>query len=281
MNDFETTSRRGSRQEAPIDVGIPQLNLDTLLPTQDRASWKEDGGGRYVVVGAPGTGKSWIIRALLFSKSHFIPVATCISENEDVNNNFKDHIPNLFIFTENSAKIARSILDRQRIACSQLAASNPLSTVIIDDCMNEKKVLRNPEQIRLFKISRQLKLFFILSCQYNMDLPKELRNSLTGAFICRESKSENLEVLYKTYGGPIPDMQTFKQLIQQITTDNCCLYVAFNVKTDNWRDAVFWFRAFDTRPENFGKWDAVCRDAKAYFTERYDVSYDPLAHLGQ
>ncbi len=273
---------RGSRRadnEPPIKQGIKRLELDSLLPLADRSSWTEKGGARYVVVGAPGKGKSWIIRSLMFSKSHFIPVCSVVSENEDVNHNFKQHVPDLFIFTENTPEVAEKVIRRQRIACSQLANANPLMTFVADDCMNDKKVFKHKHHVGLFKISRQLKVMYILSCQYMLDLSTELRNALTGAFICREDKLEVVEKLYKVYGGQIPSLQIFKDLLSDITTDNCCIYIDFSTTTDNWLDNVYWFRAFDTRPEVGGPWDAVCQDAKAFAEERYDKGYDPLAKI--
>lgn len=265
-----------SNDDVIIDQGIQRLNIDTIMPTDDRKMWDEKGGARYAIVGSAGKGKTFIMRSIMFAKKHFIPVACVVSENEDVNNNFKKHIPNLFIYTENTSQIAEQVINRQRIACSQLPNANPLCLFIADDCMNDKRPFRDKSHIALFKLSRQLKLLYLLSCQYSLDLGPELRNNLTGVFLCRETRQESLEKLYKTYGGPIPDLDTFKQLMEQVTTDHCALYIDLSATTDDWLSNIYWFRAFETRPEVIGDWSAVCLDAQRFAAERYNPKYDPL-----
>ncbi len=271
--------RKSNRDNVVITQGIKRLNLDNLLPTTDRQEWDEKGGARYIVAGSSGRGKTYIMRSLIFAKKHIIPVAFVVSENEDVNNNYKKIIPNLFIATENSPEIAKNMIDRQKTACSNLPNANPLCLFVADDCMNDKKQFKDKNHIALFKSSRQLKMLYLLSCQYSLDLPPELRSNITGIFICRENRKEALEKIYRTFGGPIPDLDTFTQLIDQITTDYCALYIDLSSITDDWHSAVYWFRAFETRPEVVGEWSAVCLDAKRFADERYNPKYDPMDNI--
>jgi ABC-type uncharacterized transport system fused permease/ATPase subunit len=76
-------------------VGIKELDLNTLYP-QHPLDLKN--GSKYVMIGKPGSGKSQIIKSLLYAKKHIFPVGSFWSgTEEDGNVFFGNFAPDTFI----------------------------------------------------------------------------------------------------------------------------------------------------------------------------------------
>ena len=88
-------------------IQVNELDTELIPPLSSRFEDPAyNGGCKLVVVGKPGTGKSTLIKALLYSKKHIFPIAMAMSGSEDSNHAYKEFLPNTFIFNEyNEEKI--------------------------------------------------------------------------------------------------------------------------------------------------------------------------------
>ena len=65
---------------SPSVIEIQELNPDMIPPITSRFQDPNyNGGCKLVVVGKPGTGKSTLIKSLLYSKKHIFPVGVAMS----------------------------------------------------------------------------------------------------------------------------------------------------------------------------------------------------------
>ena len=103
----------------------------------------ENKGPVVVLIGRRDTGKSFLVRELLFYKKD-IPIGTVISGTEEGNGFYGKHVPKLFIHNEYNTAIIENVLKRQRQVLKQIKKENetfrkstidPRTFVILDDCL--------------------------------------------------------------------------------------------------------------------------------------------------
>ena len=74
-----------SSQEQIIE--IRELDPEMIPPLTDRMNDPEyNGGSKIVVIGKPGTGKSTLIKGLLYAKKHIFPIANIKPITEVIRN---------------------------------------------------------------------------------------------------------------------------------------------------------------------------------------------------
>ena len=79
----------------------------------------ESKGPVIVLIGRRDTGKSYLVRDLLFHHQD-IPIGTVISGTEAGNCFYSNHIPKLFIHEEYNSAIIENILKRQKTVLKQI-----------------------------------------------------------------------------------------------------------------------------------------------------------------
>ena len=103
----------------------------------------ENKGPVIVLIGRRDTGKSFLVRDLLFHHQD-IPIGTVISGTEAGNGFYSQHVPKLFIHDEYNTAIIENILKRQRQVLKQVkkeiqqykkSTIDPRAFVILDDCL--------------------------------------------------------------------------------------------------------------------------------------------------
>ena len=80
---------------------------------------EENKGPVVVLIGRRDTGKSFLVRDLLYFHQN-IPLGTVISGTEAGNGFYGQHVPKLFIHEEYSTSIITNILKRQRVVLKQM-----------------------------------------------------------------------------------------------------------------------------------------------------------------
>ena len=79
----------------------------------------ENKGPVVVLIGRRDTGKSFLVRDLLYYHQD-IPIGTVISGTEAGNGFYKDHVPRLFIHDEYNTALIENILRRQKTVLKQV-----------------------------------------------------------------------------------------------------------------------------------------------------------------
>jgi len=221
---------------------IQELDPDIIPPITSRIyDPNYNGGCKLVVVGKPGTGKSSLIKALLYAKKHIFPVGVAMSGSEDSNHAYGEIMPSTFVYNEYNEDKVKDFIKRQKLAAHHLP--NPWAVLILDDCTDDPRIFHKPLQQAIFKKGRHWKMLYILSLQYAMDVKPVIRTNVDGIFILREPLLKNREALYKNYASIIPDFTTFCELMDQLTDDYCSIYIHNAAQTNRWQDCVFYWKA--------------------------------------
>ena len=198
-----------------------------------------------VFIGKRDTGKSFLVRDLLFNHNS-IPVGQVISGTEAANEFYSSIVPKVFIHGEYKAEIISNILKRQKLAIEKMKQNNnidPRAFLILDDCLYDNTWIKNPDVRSLFMNGRHYKLLFILTMQYALGIPPNLRTNIDYVFILRENYISNRKRLFEHYAGMFPSFEMFCQVMDQCTEDYECLVINNNAKSNKLVDQVFWYKA--------------------------------------
>jgi len=203
-----------------------------------------------VLIGKRDTGKSFLCRDILYHHND-IPVGQVISGTEGANQFYSKIIPKLFIHEEFNTTIIQNILKRQKMMLEKLREGNYCDTrafLILDDCLYDNTWARDKWMRSVFMNGRHYSLLFLLTMQYALGIPPNLRTNIDYIFILRENYVSNRKRLYEHYAGMFPTFEMFCQVMDQCTEDYECLVINNNAKSNKLTDCVFWYKA-ESHPE--------------------------------
>ena len=211
----------------------------------------ESKGPVIVLIGRRDTGKSFLVRDLLYYHQD-IPIGTVISGTEEGNGFYGKMVPKLFIHNEYNTAIIENILKRQRGVLKQIrkeietfrrSTIDPRTFVILDDCLYDNTWARDKMMRLLFLNGRHWKVMLLITMQYPLGIPPTLRTNIDYVFILREPYIANRKRIYENYAGMFPTFESFCQVMDQCTENFECLVINNNSKSNKLQDQVFWYKA--------------------------------------
>jgi len=216
----------------------------------------ENKGPVIVMIGRRDTGKSFLIRDLLYHHQD-IPIGTVISGTEAGNGFYANHIPKLFIHHEYNSVLIENILRRQKMALKQMnkeiemyrkSSIDPRTFVILDDCLYDQSWARDKLMRLLFFNGRHWKILLCITMQFPLGIPPNLRTNIDYVFILREPYLSNRKRIWENYASVFPTLESFCSVMDQTTENYECLVINNNAKSNKLTDQVFWYKA-ETRPD--------------------------------
>ena len=202
-----------------------------------------------VLIGKRDTGKSFLCKDLLYHHQT-IPVGQVISGTEAANSFYGEIVPKLFIHDEFKPEIIANILKRQKSMVENMKSNpnvDPRAFLILDDCLYDNSWIKDKNVRSVFMNGRHYKLLFILTMQFALGIPPNLRTNIDYVFILRENYVSNRKRIYEHYAGMFPTFEMFCQVMDQCTENYECLVINNNSKSNKLQDQVFWYKA-DARP---------------------------------
>jgi hypothetical protein len=260
------------------------MNLELKKFDMKTISFKptENKGPVVVLVGRRDTGKSFLVRDLLYYHQD-IPIGTVISGTEEGNGFYGKLVPKLFIHNEYNTAIIENILKRQKQVLKQIkkemevykrSTIDPRAFVILDDCLYDATWARDKMMKLLFMNGRHWKIMLVITMQYPLGIPPTLRTNIDYVFILREPYIANRKRIYENYAGMFPTFESFCQVMDQCTENYECLVMNNNAKSNKLQDQVFWYKAENHNDFKLGSkefWEL----SKGMDSDEEDVQYDP------
>jgi len=207
-----------------------------------------------VLIGKRDTGKSFLCKDILYHHRG-IPVGTVISGTEGANQFYSKIIPKLFIHGEYTPALIHNLIKRQKMLIGKINSGgggaesvDPRAFLILDDCLYDNSWTKDVNMRSIFMNGRHFKLLFLLTMQYALGIPPNLRTNIDYVFILRENYVSNRKRLYEHYAGMFPSFEMFSQVMDQCTENYECLVINNNAKSNKLTDQVFWYKA-DKRPD--------------------------------
>ena len=154
----------------------------------------ENKGPVIVLIGRRDTGKSFLVKDLLYYHQ-YIPIGTVISGTEVGNGFYSKHVPKLFIHNEYNSGIVENILKRQKTVLKQVKREietykrsniDPRAFTILDDCLYDATWTKDKVMRLLFMNGRHWKVMLVITMQYPLGIPPNLRTNIDYVFILRE-----------------------------------------------------------------------------------------------
>ena len=223
--------------------------MSLRLKKFDMASIAQD--SVVLFIGKRQTGKSFLVRDLLFHHKN-LPIGTVISGTEGANAFFSKIVPSIFIHGEIDPKTLQNVLQRQKMVIRSMKQqfeqwgstnTDPRAFLILDDCLYDKSWVKDKTIRCMFMNGRHYKLLFIITMQYALGIPPNLRTNVDYVFILRENIFANRKRLYESYAGMFPSFDMFNQVMDQCTENYECLVIHNNAKSNKLEDQVFWYKA--------------------------------------
>jgi len=237
-----------------------------------------------VFIGRRDTGKSFLVRDLLYYHQD-IPIGTVISGTESGNGFYANHVPKLFIHEEYNTAIIENVLKRQKIVLKQIKKETEAygrsnidarAFVILDDCLWDNGWARDKMMRLLFMNGRHWKIMTIITMQYPLGVPPNLRTNIDYTFILREPYITNRKRIYENYAGMFPTFESFCQVMDQCTENFECLVIANNARSNKLEDQIFWYKAEPHDSFKLGSKEFWALSENVHSDEEDDV-YDPNA----
>jgi hypothetical protein len=226
---------------------------------KDRCEMDSRKSPMMVIIGKKDTGKSFLVRDILFQTQQYFPVGTVISATEIANEFFQNMVPSKLIHDKYKPEIVQNVIRRQagikqkrnddKKARGGSSNIDPRAFLILDDCLYDAKSWINEESTRfVFMNGRHIDLMTIITMQYPLGITPNLRTNVDFVFILRENILGNRRRIYENYAGMFPTFEMFCDFMDQCTENYECLVICNNVSSNRLEDQVFWYKADDHPP---------------------------------
>ena len=245
----------------------------------------ENKGPVIVHIGRRDTGKSFLVQDLMFHHQDS-PIGTVISGTEAGNGFFAAHVPKLFIHDAYNTAIIENILKRQKAVLKQVkkemdtykkSSIDPRTFVVLDDCLYDNKWTKDVMMRLLFMNGRHWKVMLVITMQYPLGIPPNLRTNIDYVFILREPYIANRKRIYDNYAGMFPTFESFCQVMDQCSENYECLVINNNAKSNKLQDQIFWYKAQQHGPFKLGSKEFWEISKNLGSDDEGEQSYDPNA----
>jgi hypothetical protein len=238
-----------------MNFQLRKFNIDMIKERCDIDSRKSP---MIVIIGKKDTGKSFLVRDILFNCQHCFPVGTVISGTEVANEFFQHMVPSKFIHDKYSPDIVMNVIKRQMLMkqkrnqdkTTRGGNSNidPRAFLILDDCLYDSSWIKEESTRYVFMNGRHVDLGTMITMQYPLGITPNLRTNVDFVFILRENITSNRRRIYDNYAGMFPTFEMFCSFMDQCTENYECLVICNNVSSNKLEDQVFWYKASDHPP---------------------------------
>lgn len=218
------------------------IRFDPNVPSQ---------GPTMIMIGRRGEGKSVLIKDILYHHQD-LGVGTVISATEGLNRFYDKLVPRCFINKEYSPMIIESIIKRQTQVVRQhqkemehygRASFDPRTFLVMDDCLYDDKWCRDKLMRWLFMNGRHAKVLLLITMQYPLGIPPNLRSNVDYVFIMRTPELSNRKRIWENYCSIFPTFEAFCSVLDKTTENYECMVIDNTVKSSNVQDVVFWYKA--------------------------------------
>jgi hypothetical protein len=213
-----------------------------------------------VLIGKRNTGKSVLVADALYHHRD-LPVGVVMSPTEQMNSYFGKIIPPQFIHDAFKSEIVDKLVQRQKMVIKRRRRQVKLygrsdlddrAFLLLDDCLYDGAWTKDTHMRFMFMNGRHVKTMLVITMQYPLGIPPNMRTNIDFTFILRENLLSNRKRIYENYAGIFPTFEIFCQVMDQCTENYECLVIHNNAKSNKLEDQVFWYRAEPHAPFRIG-----------------------------
>lgn len=245
----------------------------TLIPIEDGRwyGFELDGNKRFLLRDMTVTHNTTFIENMMYILKDRYPVATAFIGTEGAYERFSQILHPLYVRSRYDEEEEKSHILRQKTCALENGSKHQANYAInvLDDVSDDPKIYRTSVMRGLFKLGSQHwhQLLFVGS-QYAIDMPPDVRKSVSYVAIFMEPEDQERKKLYNNFGGLAGSYENFCDLMDQLTGDYTCLIFKKRTQTQSLEDNIFWFRG-----QNLPLWKFGCKEYRKWAEERYDKDY--------
>lgn len=225
----------------------------------------------WIMIGAPGSGKTTLMENLCYYLKHRYPVARAFIGTEGGYKQMCRIFHPLFVSNYYSEDEERQHVLRQKTCGMENPSKYPgnYAINIIDDASDDPKVYKSKVIRGFFKLgSQHWSQLGMIGSQYAIDMPPDVRKAVSYVAIFREPEEIERKKLYTNFGGMAGSYDNFCDLMDQLTGDYTCLIFKKRSQSNNISDNVFWYKT-----KVLDDWKFGCKEYRKWGEERYNKDY--------
>lgn len=216
-----------------------------------------------LLIGRRGSGKSTVAADIMSHHAH-ISEGICISPTDNMTNFWRTHIPPLFIHHDYNASVTEEFLKHQhnkwmkyKTACKKagvLAEEGRVDPafVIFDDVTYDKTFFKSKLTRQLMMNGRHYSTFVLITSQYAMDVPSDIRGQIDYVFLLKEPNRANRERLHAYFAGMFPSFHAFEEALRCCTENREVMVIDNTKQSYNVNECVFFYKATPNIPFKMG-----------------------------
>lgn len=221
-------------------------NTQTLVQFNDFNLDQMYDNSNICIVGKRASGKSWRVREIInfLNKKNGEMDLLVFSKTEKYTKFYEIEHPNANIVYDYDEDVLDSYLKK----AAELIKDNvkPNMCVVIDDCLTSCRKWKDYKSLmELFYNSRHYGITSILTMQFPMGIPPELRCNFDYVFLLAEDVASIQRRIYDNYAGMFPSFDTFKRYFIEATKNYGSMVIANRGCSLKITDKVFVYRKND------------------------------------
>jgi len=224
------------------------------------------------IIGPPGSGKTTFIENVMYYNKHKYPVGRAFIGTETAYERFKDIMGPLYVSNKYNQQELHQEIVRQKTCITENGRGyfGNYSILMMDDIADDSKIFRHPEIRGLFKNgSQHWHQLVLFGNQYAIDVPPDVRKSVSYVVIFREPEPNERRKLYDNFGGSVGSFEVFCYLLDQIVEQFHCLVIQKRSQSNKLEENVFYYKTKQITK----KWKFGCNEMKEWEKERYNKDY--------
>ncbi len=205
-------------------------------------------GSASLVIGMRGSGKSTVVRSLLYYKRH-LKYGVCISGTERMNRFWRDIMPEVFIHGDINPKTTRKLMQMQEETMEAAQATDPPAKTpgafaVYDDCLFDAKFLKAKSTNELLLNGRHFFITPFFISQYAVGIPKMLRMNFDYIFLLGSIMPQTRIQYFEQFGSMFGCFRDFCQAFDVCTADDGAMVIHQSCrKPKGIEDYVYWYKA--------------------------------------
>jgi len=230
-----------------------------------------DGNGRFLLGDLTVTHNTTLMENFAYFLKHRYPVGRVFIGTEDGYNRFCNIFHKLYVSNYWSEEEEERYIRRQRTCTMENGKGYPgnYGCNIIDDVSDDPKIYKTKLMRGIFKLgSQHWAQLAMIGSQYAIDMPPDIRKSVSYVALGREPEQNERKKLYDNFGGLAGSYERFCDLMDQITGDHTFLIFKKRSQSNDLEDCVSWFQT-----KQLGDWKFGCKEYRKHAEERYDPNY--------
>ena len=225
----------------------------------------------FIVIARPQSGKTAFIENLAYYHKHKYPVCRIwlgTGMESLKNRRLFEVFPPLFISSSYTDQEHEKQIQRQK-TCLIENTPVPFSFTVMDDCADDKKILKTKAFRGTYKLGTQhWGQLFIFCSQMALDIDTDARKCASYIVLGEENDEVERQKIYKHYGGLAGTYSNFCDLMNQLTGDHHFLIFKKIDVSKKMEENIFFYQTKLLPPWQFG-----CKEIWKWNDERLNKSY--------